>query len=114
MSAQQKWLYKLLGFDFNNWVQVRDNVVANDLSTWDGMGEKQWGLATISHPIPNLAKVIRDEVFSNFELHELKDKIDSGEAVGPWKFIDGLILFKDRTYLPQDSKFIFNLLSKFY
>lgn len=35
------------------------------------MGDQQKGLAIIPHPIPNWAKVIRDEVSSNFELREL-------------------------------------------
>ncbi|KAK9100383.1 hypothetical protein Scep_023813 [Stephania cephalantha] len=99
--AQQKWLHKLMGFDFFvEYKKGKENLVADALSR---MFEDNKELHVISSPVPNWLKTIKDEICSNPRLIEIRNRIEADEAIGPWKFIDGVILFKDRLYLANES-----------
>lgn len=46
---------------------------------------------------------IKEELKANVSMEELRDQIQQGEAIGPWKLVDGLILYKERIFLPSAS-----------
>ena len=83
MYAQQKWLSKLMGYDFQ--VEYRkgvENLVADAFSRKE-VKEK---LAAISTPVPRWLDTIKEEVLTNSKLRHLVKLVQEGEAVGPWEF----------------------------
>ncbi|KAA8517098.1 hypothetical protein F0562_017391 [Nyssa sinensis] len=106
-TAQQKWLYKLMGFDFViEYKKGKENIVADSLSRRENTGEESGKLATISQPIPNWVEAIKEEVKSNSDLQGLIKRIKGGKAVGPWEFKGGVIFFKEIIYLAKNSPLI--------
>ncbi|KAI5316983.1 hypothetical protein L3X38_036690 [Prunus dulcis] len=101
-TAQEKWLVKLMGYDFTiEYKKGKENLVADALSRRNASG-----VAAISTPVPNWLDPIKDEVQSNQTMQELVDKCEQGEAVGPWEFKDGILYFKNKIYLMSDSSLI--------
>ena len=49
-------------------------------------------------PIPNWVEVIKDAAANNHELQELVMKVIDGEALGPWQYKEGLLIYKDRIF----------------
>ncbi|GKB73151.1 retrovirus-related pol polyprotein from transposon 17.6 [Tanacetum coccineum] len=78
---QQRWLSKLMGYDFSVIYKTgRDNVVADALSRQFEGAETT--LLAISGPLLHLFDHIRQEVNTIPELQQLVKKITEGEAVG--------------------------------
>ena len=95
-EAQQKWLVKLMGYDFSiEYKKGRDNSTADSLSRRENLVQ----VATISSPIPQWIEPIKKEVGQDKELQNLVTLINKGEAVGPWNYKSGVICFKGRIYL---------------
>jgi hypothetical protein len=110
-TAQQRWLVKLLGYDYDiKYKRGKENSVADALS----QVEESKTLMAISHPVPHWLEPIQEEIQSNPELQALVIRIQAGEAVGPWKFREGLIFFKERVYLPSTSPFIPPILAEIH
>jgi hypothetical protein len=113
-TAQQKWLYKLMGFDFSiEYKKGRENVVADALSRRGEMlipGE----FAAISSPIANWLDVIKGEIENDAEMKELAQRVQDGEAVGPWKYKEGILFFKERIYLPEKSALISSIIEQIH
>lgn len=108
-SPQQHWISKLLGFDFHvEYKAGGSNVVADALSRRD---EEEGSLQAISMPQLAIFGTIREEHSENAELQPLIQKIQQGEAIGPWDFQDGLIWYRRRIYLPKTSPFIATIIS---
>lgn len=63
-------------------------------------------LVAVSSPIPNWLEVIREEVGKNRELQELVQKVQEGEALGPWQYKEGMLFYKDRIFLQENSPLI--------
>ena len=109
--AQQKWLSKLMGYDFQ--VEYRkgvENVVANALS----IKEEKVELAAISTPIPRWLDTIKEEVLTNSKLQHLVKLVQEGEVVGPWEFKEGVLFFKSGIYLNSDSPLLPVIIQEFY
>lgn len=101
-TAQEKWLVKLMGYDFTiEYKKGKENLVADALSRRNASG-----VAAISTPVPNWLDPIKDEVQSNQTMQELVGKCEQDEAVGPWEFKDGILYFKNKIYLRLDSSLI--------
>ncbi|KAH7575754.1 hypothetical protein JRO89_XS02G0209200 [Xanthoceras sorbifolium] len=63
---------------------------------------------------PHLSEAIKEEVASGSTLQAPQDKIQHGEVLGPWKLVDGIILFKDHIYFAIDSKLTPAIIKKFH
>jgi hypothetical protein len=118
-TVQQKWLYKLMGFDFSiEYKKGQENIVADALSRRDEKILKEKAaeadlrcpaevtLMALSNPTPNWLEVIKAEVEHNRDLQELVQKVKEGEALGPWQFKEGVLFYKDRIFLPENSTLI--------
>jgi hypothetical protein len=67
-EAQQKWLVKLMGYDFTiEYKKGHKNSATDSLS----MREDHSQLTTISNPIPNWVEPIKDEVLQEKELQDM-------------------------------------------
>jgi hypothetical protein len=123
--AQQKWLYRLIGFDFSiEYKKGRENIVADALSMRDEKGEKEKShpdqilpqleteehqaraLVALSNPTPNWLEVIKEEVDNDKDLQELVQRVKEGEALGPWHYKDGVLFYKDHIYLSKNLTLI--------
>lgn len=102
-AAQEKWLVKLMGFDFTiEYKKGKDNLVADALSR----RHESLGVDAISTPVPSWLEPIKEEVQGNSILQEMVKKCQQDEVVGPWKFKDGILYFKNRIYLLTDSSLV--------
>lgn len=102
-SAQQKWLVKLLGYDYEiEYKRGKENSVVDALSRIEGPKS----LMAISHSVPYWLEPIQKEIQLDHELQAPVVRIQEGEAVGPWKYKKGMIFFKERIYLLSTSSLI--------
>ncbi|XP_062085366.1 uncharacterized protein LOC133791453 [Humulus lupulus] len=93
-------------------VTGKDNVVADALSRREeGM---QGEVLALFLPIPNWTTTLKEEIESNSTLQQILKNISKGEAMGPWKLHNGLIFFKDRSYLAKDSSVIEEIINQFH
>ncbi|KAA8548911.1 hypothetical protein F0562_000595 [Nyssa sinensis] len=114
-AAQQRWLYKLMGFDFIiEYKKGKENVVADALSRRGENDGETGELTALSHPIPNWVEAIKEEVTSNPTLKELVQRVEEGEALGPWKLQDGVLFYKERIYLDEDSPLVMEIIAQFH
>jgi hypothetical protein len=87
-EAQQKWLVKLMGYDFTiEYKKGATNSAADSLSRREETGT----LTAISIPIPHWVEPIKEEVAQDTELQGLIKRIQQGEAIGPWSYKSGLV-----------------------
>jgi hypothetical protein len=87
---QQKWLVKLLGYDFTiEYKRGLENSAADSLS----QREEPRQFHTISSPLPQWVKPIKVEIAGEPKLQQLVERIRQGEALGPWSYKLGLIFF---------------------
>lgn len=102
---QHHWASKLLGFDFAvEYKPGTANVVADALSRRD---EHLAEAFVLSAPHFSLLDDVRREVASTPALASLRDDIIRGAKPPPWAFKDGLIVFKDRVFIPESFSHIF-------
>ncbi|KAJ8754363.1 hypothetical protein K2173_002814 [Erythroxylum novogranatense] len=86
-AAQQKWLFKLMGFDLViKYKGGKENVVADALSRRDEQEDREGEISAISCPIPNWVDSIKEEVQSLPDLQEKVKQVQEGEAIGPWEY----------------------------
>ena len=92
-EAQQKWLTKLMGYDFViEYKRGSENLVVDALSRREEKGE----LVAISQPVPRWLELIRKEVQTQPQLQRRAKLCQEGEAVGPWQFREGILFFKEK------------------
>lgn len=109
-APQQKWISKLLGFDFHvEYKPGRSNTGADALSRRDE--EVLASLCAIS--IPQLAWIaeLKIELSSRQDMQPLIKKIQEGEAIGPWEFRDEVVWYKSKLFIPKDSTLAANIIA---
>ena len=114
-TAQQRWLFTLMGYDFTvEYKRGKENIMADALSRrTESVGESGTFMA-FSLPIPNWLESIRSENLSNPIIQELIQRVEEGEAMGPWKVQDGILYFKNRIYLDKDSDLVDLVIEQFH
>ena len=109
--AQQIWLSKLIGYDFQvEYRKGRENQVANALSRKD----KNVEFAAIPTPIPRWIDTIKEEVQTNPKLQHIVKLVQEGEVVGLWEVNEGVLFFKNRIYLNSDSLLLSVIIREFH
>ena len=79
-EPQQKWLLKLMGYDFPiEFKRGKNNMAANALSRNDTRGE----FNAVSSPLPQWLESIKVENQSHPELQRIHHLHEQGEAIGP-------------------------------
>ncbi|WVZ01772.1 hypothetical protein V8G54_022578 [Vigna mungo] len=114
---QQKYLFKLLGFDFE--IQYRpgkSNAAADALSRLDASTHPATdSLMVLSIPHSKFLSDLKSSLQNNPEFITLRDKIMADPHDFPlFALKEDLIIFKDKIWLPQTSSFIPLLLHEFH
>jgi hypothetical protein len=113
-DAQQRWLSKLMGFNFKiEYKKGSENKVANALSRRDEVPEKGTLVAILS-PIPQWVEAVREAQQSTIEVPKIIQRVQDGEVMGPWSVKDGLLFFKDRLYLTRDCTLVQEVVNQFH
>ncbi|TXG69173.1 hypothetical protein EZV62_004108 [Acer yangbiense] len=92
-----------MGFDFIIEYKKGKENIADALSRRHEVDDKYGGLCAPSQPVPHWIESIKEEVSTSTTMQELVQRIKQGEALGPWKLNYGLVLFKDKIFLSQNS-----------
>jgi hypothetical protein len=108
-----------MGFDFSiEYKMGRENIVADALSRRDETvskeEQKSAELVALSSPTPNWVEVIKEEVDNDKDLQELIQRVKDGEALGPWQHREGVLFYKDRIYLSENSSLISAILEQIH
>lgn len=98
---QQKWLAKLLGYDFEvEYKKGRENKAADALSRKEEEGIPM----ALSKPIPTWIETVQTEYESNSALQELVKKFEKGELdITRFTRHGGLLFYKGRIYVDSQS-----------
>lgn len=105
--VQQRWSYKLLGFDFVvEYKRGKENTVADVLSRREEEGNSMGTNYVVSLVLYDWIEAIKEEVRSHPFLQQLVQRIKEGEVVGPWKFENNILFFKDKIFLAKDFDLI--------
>uniref|UniRef100_A0A2N9HL73 Chromo domain-containing protein n=1 Tax=Fagus sylvatica TaxID=28930 RepID=A0A2N9HL73_FAGSY len=114
-EAQQRWLYKLMGFDFSiEYKQGKENKVADALSRMHEESKEKMEVMAITCPTPHWVKAVKEDQESSEHVQQLVSKVKEGEAVGPWVLRDGLFFFKDRIYVAPESTLQQDIIAQFH
>ncbi|KAB1225530.1 hypothetical protein CJ030_MR1G017495 [Morella rubra] len=100
--AQQKWLTKLLGYDFSiDYKKGRENRVADALFRRDELPENQEGRqAAITFPQPLWLEELKQSYLSDTVAQELLSKIQQGHLQGKQIVLrNGILVRKGRIYV---------------
>lgn len=82
--VQQRWLYKLMRFDFViKYKRGKENILVGILSRGEENREIQGEVVALSQLIMNWIKAIKDETQTNPTLQWLVQLVKDGEAVAP-------------------------------
>lgn len=110
--TQQKWLSKLIGYDFVVEFRVgRENLVADELSRQEDTTEKGT-LWAISTPIVNWADQLKDIYKADPEIQTIFQQLDQ-EIIGSLKYQlrGGILYYKHRVYISQSSPIKIDILN---
>jgi len=102
--TQQKWLSKLIGYDFVVEFRAgRENLVADALSRHEDTTEKGT-LWAISTPIVNWADRLKDSYKTDPEIQTIMQQLDQ-KTIGSLKYHlrGGILYYKHRVYISQSS-----------
>lgn len=89
-------------------------MVVDALSRRDEKDDGEGQISAISCPIPNWIDSIKEEVQSLPFLQEKVKQVQDGEALGPWEYRNGILLFKGRIYLSKESALVQEIINQFH
>ncbi|PWA58030.1 hypothetical protein CTI12_AA406450 [Artemisia annua] len=113
---QQKYVRKLLGFDFDiEYKPGATNQAANALSrAFDEAEQVTSAFLAFSQPLICFIGDLQGENSTLTELLELHRKLDNGEVLSGFRRENGLLLYNNRYYIGQESKLNTLLLREFH
>ena len=110
-EAQQRWIMKLMGYDFTIEYKIgRHNLVADGLSR----RESSSSLCAISLPEPVWWDSVVELNTTHPELLQRHKAFLEGSGTNSWTVKRGVLFFKERIYMPRDSDFIPVILQQFH
>ncbi|GJT60682.1 ty3-gypsy retrotransposon protein [Tanacetum coccineum] len=113
---QQKYVRKLMGFDFT--IEYKPGVTNQVADALSRMCEEEDNVMaafmTLSQPLPGLISELRRENQTMDELQQIHQKLDRNEPMEGFRREQGLIVFRDRYYIGSESKLKKLLLSEFH
>ncbi|GJU09991.1 ty3-gypsy retrotransposon protein [Tanacetum coccineum] len=113
---QQKYVRKLMGFDFA--IEYKPGVTNQVADALSRMFEEEDNVMaafmTLSQPLPGLISELRQENEAMDELQQIHQKLDRNEPMEGFRREQGLIVFRDRYYIGSESKLKELLLSEFH
>lgn len=119
MPEQQRYIRKLIGYDFVIEYKIgKSNVVADALSrvseveVADGETSEVW--VVTCGPVPEFLSILRKENAEAQDLKGIRQQYDKGELSEDYKLVDGIITFKGRYYLSEKSELKELLLKEFH
>lgn len=107
-EAQQKWIIKLLDFNFTvEYKKGKENSASNALSRSCVQTLKEEAvLAMVTFPTPLWLEELKSSYLSNLELKDLLNKLEKNEEVPTrYELLNGLILKKGRIVIAAASAF---------
>lgn len=112
--SQQRWLSKLLGYDFViEYKRGKENRVADVLSRQheDHLDAKDFSLSLLSFPTPSWIPDLQASYLLDPETSALLEALQQGLLAPPsYSLQQGLILYKGRLWIVKGSSFQFQLL----
>nr|GEX87942.1 retrotransposable element Tf2 [Tanacetum cinerariifolium] len=113
---QQKYMRKLMGFDFSiEYKTGATNLVADALSrVYDEADDVITEFMALSQPLVSLVNDLRKENETLDELKVIHQKLGRKEALDGFWHEHGMILFRDRYFIGAESKLKELLLSEFH
>jgi len=112
--SQQKWLSKLLGYDFViEYKRGKENKVADALSRKfeDPLTAEELSLSLISFPIPSWTTELQASYLQDAETSSILETLQQGKPAPPgYSLQQGLLLRKGRLWIVKGSPFQFQLL----
>ncbi|WVZ76339.1 hypothetical protein U9M48_024322 [Paspalum notatum var. saurae] len=99
---QHTWVSKLFGYDFTvEYRPGKQNVVADALSRRDE--ESSLAVRALTGPPFDLFSALREELLINSQAQAIRAQIAAGSAPPGCTDLDGLLLFKSRAFVPDES-----------
>lgn len=116
---QQKYMRKLLGFDFKIEYKPRQsNLAADALSRMFEVktecNRENPHLMLLNRPIPKFLEMLKEENQSLEELIELHEQFRRGQLSSEYKVVNNLLLYKGRYFFGQNSALKEGLLREFH
>jgi hypothetical protein len=112
--SQQRWLSKLLGYDFViEYKRGKENKVADALSRKfeDPLNAEELSLSLISFPTPSWTTELQASYLQDAETSSILAALQQGRAAPPgYSLQQGLLLRKGRLWIVKGSPFQFQLL----
>ena len=103
-----------MGFNFSIvYKRGCENRVVDALSRHDEVQPEQH-LVAISAPILHWLDAVREEQRKSTLVQAIVQWVHDDDAMGPWELRDGLLLFKDRLYLPANSTLKHDIIQQFH
>ncbi|GJW93030.1 ty3-gypsy retrotransposon protein [Tanacetum coccineum] len=113
---QQKYVRKLMGFDFSiEYKTGSANRAADALSrVFEEDDQLSASFMAFSQPLVGLVGELRGENEALVELRDLHRRMDNGDELSGFRREDGLLIYNDRYYIGQESKLKPLLLQEFH
>ncbi|GKA11101.1 ty3-gypsy retrotransposon protein, partial [Tanacetum coccineum] len=113
---QQKYVRKLMGFDFS--IEYKPGATNKAADALSRMFEEDQQLTAsfmaLSQPIFGFLGDLRGENEALAELRDLHKRLDNGDELSGFRRENGLLFYKDRYYIGQESKLKTLLLREFH